>query len=436
MKGKPILKHHLFTTFLIGFIFTVNSQSNQCNICSAALSTPMQINFSSYSQFVYTYEEILRTSKSQQELSERSSALGIIAPPYGSLDYQNQKSKYKDLREKFDRDINLKLTDTQKQELSIVMNNPRAYESFDQCIKYCQSGQSMAYYVPIGRNAYEIHVLAKTRTQQRRIRLEQGTIDQNSEFNQGKLRLPVSNKRLRVNRGYIGRFLRKNVDLACNVTLKIEGVDDFYVFDIQPVKKPQQQVPISYVKHKTESKGSNGGWTDFEQQISEHSLQDVNRVSEIRVWHGAYVDAVQVVWEVKNNDGSFISVESEKSGGAGGKMDVIKLADGEEVKSISGRYHNWMDKLIIETTSETYTFGGSGGSWDFTIGFNQSQGNQFYSFHGRTGNLIDRIGIVYRSRKFIDVRRRQVMKIKDKERQLEGKLKSYIALDKLGINAY
>ncbi len=114
------------------------------------------------------------------------------------------------------------------------------------------------------------------------------------------------------------------------------------------------------------------------------------RVSEIHVYSGNAVDAVQMIYELP--DGS--SFTGPRHGGGGGQMNVFRLDSDEYVVGISGRYGQYIDSLQIRTNKRTSpVYGGRGGDRDYQI--NLERGNQAIGFIGRAGDYLDAIGFTF-----------------------------------------
>jgi len=119
--------------------------------------------------------------------------------------------------------------------------------------------------------------------------------------------------------------------------------------------------------------GGNGGdpFDDF------HSDRRV--VTEIRVWAGKYIDAIQVVYS-----GSAAS----KRGGDGGQSYTFSLENNEKIVRIDGRGAKYIDQLqfFTDTGRSSPAYGGTGGnpfSWD------PPQSYRFRYFIGRSAKYVD-----------------------------------------------
>lgn len=116
-------------------------------------------------------------------------------------------------------------------------------------------------------------------------------------------------------------------------------------------------------------------------------VSQVKRVKLIRVGHGAVVDSVQFVWELR--DGR--TDEGKRHGGGGGNQTHFELQDGETLVKITGRSGGFVDQLTFHT-SRGRSFGpyGGGGGKDFTLV--PEHGDAILGLHGRAGHGLDAIG--------------------------------------------
>jgi hypothetical protein len=135
----------------------------------------------------------------------------------------------------------------------------------------------------------------------------------------------------------------------------------------------------------TEISGGNGGNT-----FSDLQIPDGARVVEVQVRSGEQVDSVQMVYGLP--DGR--TAQGPRHGGSGGGANVFRLDDDEYIVGISGRCGLHIDSLSIRTNKRTSpVYGGRGGDREFRIDI--PPGNQAVGFTGRSGNLLDAVGLTY-----------------------------------------
>jgi hypothetical protein len=130
--------------------------------------------------------------------------------------------------------------------------------------------------------------------------------------------------------------------------------------------------------------GGNGG-----ANFSDTEFQSGVRITEVRVYTGNYIDAVQLGYEFQ--DGR--TVAGPRRGGPGGRENIFRLDRDEYITGISGRYGNYIDSLTIQTNKRTSpVFGGSGGKRDYRI--EVPSGYQAVGFAGRSAKYLDAIGLI------------------------------------------
>jgi hypothetical protein len=114
------------------------------------------------------------------------------------------------------------------------------------------------------------------------------------------------------------------------------------------------------------------------------------RIAEVNVRAGERIDAVQVIYTLP--DGR--SQEGARHGGMGGNAYVFRLDSDEYITGLSGRYGEMIDSLRIHTNKRvSQPFGGSGGNRDFRV--DVPAGNRAVGFAGRSGKLLDAVGLTY-----------------------------------------
>jgi hypothetical protein len=90
-------------------------------------------------------------------------------------------------------------------------------------------------------------------------------------------------------------------------------------------------------------------------------------------------------------------VDLPAHGGPGGTLNDIALQRGEFVKTIRGKYGALVDSMTIVTNFRTYgPFGGTGGSNDYS--YSAPVGSEIIGFTGRSGALLDAVGVMITTR--------------------------------------
>jgi len=131
--------------------------------------------------------------------------------------------------------------------------------------------------------------------------------------------------------------------------------------------------------------GGRGGsdFTDLQPAVG-------TRVIEVRIWSGDRIDSVQLVYAAPNA-GESLGV---RHGGSGGRMSPLRLQADEYITGISGRYGDNIDSMRIHTNRRVSPlYGGRGGDRDYAV--QVPSGMQAVGFAGRTGDLVDAIGLIY-----------------------------------------
>ncbi len=114
------------------------------------------------------------------------------------------------------------------------------------------------------------------------------------------------------------------------------------------------------------------------------------RITEVRVWAGDTVDAIQVIYLLP--DGR--PADGTKHGGSGGRSARFQLDRDEYIISISGRYGDTIDSIRIHTNRRSSEqFGGRGGDRDYRLEVPANQ--EAVGLAGRSGDLLDAIGLIY-----------------------------------------
>jgi hypothetical protein len=130
--------------------------------------------------------------------------------------------------------------------------------------------------------------------------------------------------------------------------------------------------------------GGTGGGNFFDPE-------DNQRLARVTIASGDVIDAIQVTREASNGT----LVDFDPHGGSGGAAQAFNLADREHIIRIDGRYGSFVNSITISTDfGQMQTFGGTGGSADFT--YQAPEGFEISGFAGRAGAFIDAIGVSLR----------------------------------------
>jgi len=130
--------------------------------------------------------------------------------------------------------------------------------------------------------------------------------------------------------------------------------------------------------------GGSGGIEFKDYEIPENST-----VIEVRIRSGVYIDAIGIVHETA--DGKRHA--STMHGGEGGNLEVFTLDKNDYINGISGRYGTFVDSIRFHTNRKiSPTYGGSGGKAEYH--YEAPEGTEVVGFYGRSGQLLDAIGIV------------------------------------------
>lgn len=117
-------------------------------------------------------------------------------------------------------------------------------------------------------------------------------------------------------------------------------------------------------------------------------------IAEMLIQHGKYVDRIGLVAQDPDSHRDPLP----KHGGNGGTESRIALAPDEYITGIEGRYGDWLvHSMSVQSNKRTYgPYGGSGGT--ATYNFQTPDAAEVVGFVGRSGGLLDAVGIVYRDR--------------------------------------
>ena len=113
------------------------------------------------------------------------------------------------------------------------------------------------------------------------------------------------------------------------------------------------------------------------------------RIRSIRILSGLYINSIQVIYDTPRG-----IVTKPPHGGNGGREFVFLLNPGEYIRGISIRSGRFVDAIKFHTNfKQSIFYGGSGGSsyQDLFV----PEKYQIIGFHGRSGSLLDAIGIIW-----------------------------------------
>lgn len=139
--------------------------------------------------------------------------------------------------------------------------------------------------------------------------------------------------------------------------------------------------------HQTVAYGGNGGVPFL------YNLTEMRRLVRINVWHGNYIDAIELHWI--DNSGAMVSAPMYGGhfiGGVGGTRSTIEFAEGENLSKIEVRADAYVDRLVFHTSFDRqYAFGGQGGTQQPTI---ELSGQRLLGIVGRYTRYVDQFGVI------------------------------------------
>lgn len=139
--------------------------------------------------------------------------------------------------------------------------------------------------------------------------------------------------------------------------------------------------------------GGNSGVTDSDEPFLEPST----RVARVVVSHDNSHDAVGVIQftHVRAN-GTLLDLPQH--GAFGGDQQDFDLASNEHITKISGTYDRFVKSITIETSNPNHqlTVGHPVGAGQYA--YEAPSGFEIVGFYGRSGTLVDAIGVVLRAR--------------------------------------
>lgn len=122
-----------------------------------------------------------------------------------------------------------------------------------------------------------------------------------------------------------------------------------------------------------------------------------SRILQILVRSGAAIDAIQVVYLLPGGGAQVFP----RHGGTGGGLSVLNLARNERILSVGGKFGVFggivvVLGLTIVTNRQSRSFGVLAAGSDFL--YRAPPRTEIISFHGRSGALLDAVGVSLRLR--------------------------------------
>jgi Jacalin-like lectin domain len=140
--------------------------------------------------------------------------------------------------------------------------------------------------------------------------------------------------------------------------------------------------------------GGNSQDTDSDEGF----LEPGTRVARVLLSFDDGHDAVEgIQFTHLRNNGSLLDLPHH--GGFGGDQIFFDLARNEHIIKISGKYGRFVNSITIETDNPAHppiTVGGTGGEGKYT--YEAPPGFEIVGFYGRSGSLVDAIGVVLRAK--------------------------------------
>jgi hypothetical protein len=136
-----------------------------------------------------------------------------------------------------------------------------------------------------------------------------------------------------------------------------------------------------------------GGGNQFSDLEGLQHIPVGSTVYEVRIRAGAFVDSIQII----HRSGRNLIHPLSRHGGSGGNSYTFRLNSNiEYIEKIIVRYGRFVDSIQIKTNLRfSPRYGGGGGGKPVPL---EDPGTEIIGFHGRSGSLIDAIGIIVRDR--------------------------------------
>ena len=120
-------------------------------------------------------------------------------------------------------------------------------------------------------------------------------------------------------------------------------------------------------------------------------------IGELHIRSDQFINQLQVIYR---NPVNGQVTPSPTHGGNGGQLTVITLNPGEFIIEINGRAGKVVDSLLVRTNQGRIfsNLGGNGGENPFRFHLDIGSGEEIFGFSGRSGLLLDAIGVHTRPR--------------------------------------
>jgi hypothetical protein len=140
--------------------------------------------------------------------------------------------------------------------------------------------------------------------------------------------------------------------------------------------------------------GGNSGDTDSDEGFLELGTRVVRVLLSFDDNNHHAVEGIQFT-HLRNN-GSLLDLPHH--GGFGGSQTLFDLDRNEHIVKISGRYNKFVTSATVETDTARTISVGTGGGGDGEYTYEAPPGFEIVGFFGRSGTLVDAIGVVLRAR--------------------------------------
>jgi len=115
------------------------------------------------------------------------------------------------------------------------------------------------------------------------------------------------------------------------------------------------------------------------------------RISAITIRSGKFIDSIKIEYRYKQ------TVKGPSHGGRGGKEVSFRLGKREYITEFGGKSGNVIDSIYVKTNKgRVMNWGGKGGGNRFR--FTATKSNPIRGLWGRSGNLLEAIGVIQKSK--------------------------------------